>query len=328
MLSDRIQETPCDECRTPMNSHDDTVTKTCGWMLSLLLHGVSVGTAIVLAVDFSLIPREKRFLWNVSLIATPNPEAIVSNLPSAAAVADESRHMTPSAGSPRSQFPKGISLHASVATSPTGAMPSNSDVDPLPLPNRPDRDATHEHNRQFEGEIAADSASLISPTPQTLSQLTSSRTALTFPVSAPASAEIPAADMETLQRSVMASEPSIQKVSRVVHCPPIQYRDPIVSRAVQADYGWLADMLFTEVERIKRYPSIAKGNHWQGSVVLQAVIRADGGISDIVVAQTSGHAALDQDAVALLEQASPVMLKHQLGQSQVIVQIPIGYRLE
>lgn len=311
-----------------MNSHDDSVAKTCGWMLSLLLHGVSVGTAIVLAADFSLIPREKSFQWNVSLITALSPEAIISDLPSSAAAAEVSRHMTPDAGSPRSPFPKVTSHNAAAASSPTGAMPSDLRAHPLSNPNRPNRDATHEHNHASEAEVTTDIAPPEPPTPQEVPHVTSSRAALAVPVSAPASAEMPATDVETLQRSVMASEPSIRKVNRVVHRPPTQYRDPIVSRAVQADYGWLADMLYTEVERIKRYPSVAKSNRWQGNVVLQAVIHDDGGISDIVVAQTSGHAALDQDAVALLEHASPVTLKHQLGQSHVIVQIPIGYRLE
>ncbi len=53
-----------------------------------------------------------------------------------------------------------------------------------------------------------------------------------------------------------------------------------------------------------------------------------GYIGDIVVVQTSRHTTLDQDAVTLLEQASPVPLEHQLGQSHVIVYIPIGHRLE
>jgi hypothetical protein len=37
---------------------------------------------------------------------------------------------------------------------------------------------------------------------------------------------------------------------------------------------------------------------------------------------------LDRDAITLLEQVSPIRLEHSLGQPQVVVQIPIGYRLE
>lgn len=296
-------------------------------MLSLLLHGVSVGTAIVLAADFSLIPREKPFQWNVSILTTLSPEAIVSDRPSPAA-ADASRHMTPTADSDGPRHVAVVSRNVVDASSPTGARPPNLRSHTLPRRDQRDRDATPEHNLASGTEVGTDIAPPNPPITQETPHAAPSSAALAFPVSAPASAELPATEVEAPQRSVLASEPSIQKVNRVIHRPPIQYRDPIVSRAFQADYGWLADMLHTQVETHKRYPSVARSNRWQGNVVLQAAVHENGDISDIVVAQTSGHTALDQNAVALLEQASPVTLKHQLGQSHVIVQIPIGYRLE
>jgi protein TonB len=207
----------------------------------------------------------------------------------------------------------------------TAARPFNRLTHTLSRPDQSDRDALHEDHLKSEGKSRADTAPPNQPVTQTIGPAASSGA---FPVSSPASAALPATDVKSLQRSVLASEPSIQKVNRVIHRPPLQYRDQIVSRAFQADYGWLADMLHTKVETLKRYPYVAKSNRWQGNVVLQAAIHENGHISDILIVQTSGHAVLDQDAVMLLEQASPVTLEHQLNQASVIVHIPIGYRLE
>jgi protein TonB len=68
-------------------------------------------------------------------------------------------------------------------------------------------------------------------------------------------------------------------------------------------------------------------NRWEGKVVLRAVIRDTGELLDLQVAESSGHAVLDRDAMEVMRQASPITLKHALGQPQVVLQIPISYTL-
>ncbi|HEY7532603.1 MAG TPA: hypothetical protein VH681_07430, partial [Nitrospiraceae bacterium] len=53
-----------------------------GWIVSLLIHGLTLGAAIVLAADFSLIPKPRPFQWNVSLVAAPPPTSVISDDPS------------------------------------------------------------------------------------------------------------------------------------------------------------------------------------------------------------------------------------------------------
>ncbi|MGC3975760.1 MAG: TonB family protein [Nitrospira sp.] len=113
-----------------------------------------------------------------------------------------------------------------------------------------------------------------------------------------------------------------------MNLPVPQLRPTPISRQVQSDYGWLASLVTTEVEQIKRYPAQAKWHRWQGNVIVQAVIHEDGRISHIQVIDSLGHGTLDHDAVALLERISPVQLQYPLNQSSIIVHIPIGYRLE
>ncbi|MCC2643272.1 MAG: putative Protein TonB [Nitrospira sp.] len=199
-----------------MKFHEDTATKLCGWMLSLLLHGVSVGTAIVLAADFSLVPREKPFQWNVSMITTLSPEAIVSDLPSAAA-ADAPPHMTTTTDSAVPGDPMMDSQKSLGTGDSTAARPFNRLTHTLSRPDQSDRDALHEDHLKSEGKSRADTAPPNQPVTQTIGPAASSGA---FPVSSPASAALPATDVKSLQRSVLASEPSIQKVNRVIHRPP------------------------------------------------------------------------------------------------------------
>ena len=63
-------------------------------------------------------------------------------------------------------------------------------------------------------------------------------------------------------------------------------------------------------------------------MVLEAVIRHDGTILECLVAESSGHGLLDQDAISVLRKASPLVLKHPLGKEQITILVPIAYRLE
>jgi protein TonB len=98
--------------------------------------------------------------------------------------------------------------------------------------------------------------------------------------------------------------------------------------ATKADYSWLAEALWNRVEQLKRYPHLARMNRWEGMVVLQAVIRHDGQLVDLKVAESSGHAVLDQDAMEVMRKACPLDLKHPLGKPQVVVHVPIRYQLQ
>lgn len=58
------------------------------------------------------------------------------------------------------------------------------------------------------------------------------------------------------------------------------------------------------------------------------MIREDGHVIGLEVIESASHRILDKDVLAVVKQASPLKLKHPLGQLQVIVQVPISYKLE
>ncbi|MDF0643703.1 MAG: energy transducer TonB [Nitrospira sp.] len=129
------------------------------------------------------------------------------------------------------------------------------------------------------------------------------------------------------QPAVMPRESATQSDSPVVEEKTVQHR-VVQYRKVQADYGWLRDTLWNRIQELKRYPALARSNHWEGKVVVAAVIREDGTVVGLRIAESSGRPILDQEALSVMRQASPLTLKHPLGKPQVTILIPISYRLD
>lgn len=102
------------------------------------------------------------------------------------------------------------------------------------------------------------------------------------------------------------------------------------SAAVQAnqDFGWLMRTLWNRVAELKRYPHEARLNHWQGKVVVRAVIDEQGRLLEVTIATSSGHEALDRAAVEVIKRSCPLALQQPLGQSQIVLRVPIQFRLD
>jgi protein TonB len=147
-------------------------------------------------------------------------------------------------------------------------------------------------------------------------------------------APVISAESSVISKSVVET-PAQQQASPVVQEHAMVKEHPVARHmpvrpipATKTDYGWLAEALWHKVEQLKRYPAMARMNRWEGKVVLRAVIRDTGELVDLEVAESSGHAVLDRDALEVMKRASPITLKHSLGQSQVVLQIPISYKLK
>ena len=126
----------------------------------------------------------------------------------------------------------------------------------------------------------------------------------------------------------------VQDSPQQIPAPTVVTHLPVKERVLRAygqpqrDYGWLRDALWNRIEQLKRYPAQAKANHWEGKVVLEAVIRDDGTIIELKVAESSSYAVLDQEALTAVKKASPLSLKHPLGQPRITILVPISYKLD
>ena len=96
---------------------------------------------------------------------------------------------------------------------------------------------------------------------------------------------------------------------------------------VKVDHGWLAESLRRRLAEIKRYPSTARLNGWEGKVVLRAVIRADGHLSEVKVHRSSGYESLDNAAIEAIRLVCPLHMHQPLGTHEVAVYVPMVYSL-
>lgn len=100
------------------------------------------------------------------------------------------------------------------------------------------------------------------------------------------------------------------------------------SLSARPDFGWVAQALWQRLGQLKRYPYAARINRWEGTVVVRAVVKQDGDVADLVLEQSSGHEALDEDALELLRRVSPLPLQFELGRPELQIRVPITYKLE
>jgi len=97
--------------------------------------------------------------------------------------------------------------------------------------------------------------------------------------------------------------------------------------AVKVDHGWLAESLRRRLAEVKRYPSAARLNGWEGRVVLRAVIRADGHLSEVKVHRSSGHESLDNAAMEAVRMVCPLHMTKVMEIAEVAVYVPMVYSL-
>ncbi len=96
----------------------------------------------------------------------------------------------------------------------------------------------------------------------------------------------------------------------------------------KSDLRWLANTMHRRITERKRYPRAARDHHWEGKVVLRAVIGQDGHLAELSLQRSSGYDLLDQEAMDLVRQVCPLPLERTLGRPRVVMYVPITYALE
>lgn len=95
----------------------------------------------------------------------------------------------------------------------------------------------------------------------------------------------------------------------------------------------LRTTLIHDINHHFKYPQLAKMRNWEGIVLLDLQIENDGRISRITLAQSSGYALLDNNAIATLHRIGSVSGTQQwletdkTAQSNIELQLPVIYRL-
>ena len=260
-----------------------------GWMASVMLHLLGFGVAMFIMAKIDQPILLEPFHWDISMVESP-------------------AHTEPTQ-------PESVPVERVI-------QPPPSPVKPKP----PVRTATKPIVQEtppptpYEATVPIETTQVVKDVVTNVEPVTESP-------------PVESSESHVVTSQVVTTEPAIEQEKRVestesaVEQRAVQQR-LVQYRKTQADYGWLRDLLWKRIEELKRYPAQAKFNHWEGKVVVQAVIKADGTVGDVRVAESSGHALLDEEALVVMKKASPLTLKHQLEKSHITILVPISYRLD
>ena len=333
-------------------------SRSGGWLISLMLHGGLVVLAMQAVMEVKPHRQPETFRWDVALQPAPPPSPVAAEpIASQQPVLDPpqpkkpvSRPVSQPSPAPAPQIVERTAVVQTVqATQVTPRVVERSApqerqavvTEVQPVASQP----VHESVAvvaQAQEVVQQESQDIVQPVEAQLVTAQSSEAVVqqsAVSVETPTTAiEQPAvvaqAFVETASPveapTVSHSEPMDTIVSEptVVQQSSVAHREVRESAPAQADLGWLAESLWSRIEELKRYPRQARARRWEGKVVLEAVIRHDGTILECLIAESSGHGLLDQDAISVLRKASPLALKHPLGKEQITILVPIAYRLE
>ncbi|MEK6640173.1 MAG: TonB family protein [Nitrospirota bacterium] len=274
-----------------------------GWVVSGLFHGLALTVAIGLMTQVKPVVPKEVFTWDVAMV---EPQRIQKTVPTETKPTQEPATPTPRPVAPPPRKPQRVTQEVQTREVP-------------PVVQREIRQAI-ETNQQIQETVAVQPRTEIVPQVQEEQSTEVTQAATVEQQTEHVIAESP---------SSVVAESELTKPAESVPQEPAPQVAVASSPApvVKVDHGWLAELLRRRLAEIKRYPSTARLNGDEGKVVLRAVIRADGHLSEVKVHRSSGHEALDNAAIESIRLVCPLHMHQPLGTSEVAVYIPIVYSL-
>lgn len=337
-----------------MTLSPDSQYRVQGWVVSALFHSLALTVALGLMAQVKSVAPKEAFKWDVALI---EPQQIQESRPAEIKPTQEPAKPTPRPASPAPTRPQMVTqevqrrevtpvvqreirqvVETSQPIQQTVAVQTRTEA---VTPVREQQPAEVQQTTQAVVEsiapvvqqeaVTAEPAITAAPVQQVMTQPET-----TTAVSAH-SVEARAIETASVTRDPDLSPSPAPTAAAVDDAKPAE---PVVREsapqvamatrptpAVKADYGWLAESLRRRLAEIKRYPSAARLNGWEGKVVLRAVIRADGHLSEVKVHRSSGYEALDNAAVEAIQLVCPLHMTNAIGAAEVAVLVPMVYSL-
>lgn len=260
-----------------------------GWTVSVFLHLVGLAGVLLFMAEIEYPSSQDLFHWDIAMVESPTPS--------------ESQPTEPVVQPP---------------LPPVKPSPPVRQTKPVVAEQSPVRQ---------EVTVPVETTPMVKDVvanPEPVTEYAAVEATESEPVTSPSVVETP---VESAERPVIEQSAPVESIASRAEHRLVEHRQ-VRYRETRADYGWLRDLLWKRIEELKRYPRMARENHWEGRVVVQAVIKADGTVGALSVAESSGHALLDEEALVVMRKASPLTMKHQLGTAQITILVPISYRLE
>ena len=301
------------------NHPDHTRLQWQGWICSVVFHAVVGACALALVSGLKISVEPDPFNWHVVMVDIPQAQPSVDAL-------SEARPTPPK---PHVVEAQPVPAQPMVETVQRVAQPVR------PVPKIEPREPTTVNQTASVITLAiqpCETSTSVAPTATLESvvqeeQVVETHAEVTQQAAAPFVAEPPVIHQNTepvVQHTPV--EPNVETTARSQS--PVAEQAGAKTAPTKADYGWLVKALLGRLDQLKNYPQLARINHWEGKVVLRAVIRDDGQVLMIDVHESSGRSILDDDAIETLRRASPLKLDHPLGKPQVAILMPISYALQ
>jgi protein TonB len=262
-----------------------------GWVVSALFHGLALTVALGLMAQVKPVVPKEVFQWDVALV---EPQRIQETRQ-----AEITPHQEPAKPTPRPAAPAPIKPQMVTQEVQT-------------------REVTPVVQREIRQVVETSE-----PIQQTVAVQT--RTEAVTPVSEQQPAEVQQTTQPVVESISASDAKPAEPVAR--ESTPQVAMAPRPTPAVKADYSWLAESLRRRLAELKRYPSAARLNGWEGKVVLRAVIRADGHLVEVKVHRSSGYESLDNAAMEAIRLVCPMHLTNAMGSAEVAVYVPMVYSL-
>ena len=297
-----------------------------GWVVSGLFHGLALTVAIGLMTQVKPVLPQDTFKWDVALV---EPQQVHEASPAEVTPAQELAKPTPHPAVPAPTQPKKVTpvVQHEIRRSVKTIQPIEQTV-----AVQPKVETVAPVLEQQPSEVQQIEQSVVEPVPPVMQQEVATQPVIT---------ETPVQPVEAPTIKTASVTPDLNPPAPPVTATAVTHdAEPVVkesalqtamaaspSSVVKVDHGWLAELLRRRLAEIKRYPSTARLNGDEGKVVLRAVIRADGHLSEVKVHRSSGHEALDNAALESIRLVCPLHMHQPLGTSEVAVYIPIVYSL-
>ena len=285
-----------------------------GWVVSALFHGLALTVALGLMAQVKPVVPKEVFQWDVALV---EPQRIQETRQAEITPTQEPAKPTPHPVTPAPSQPKMVTREAQprkvtpvVQHEIRQVVETSQPIEQTVAVQPKAETVTPPVIEQQPSEVQQTEQSIDEPvTPIVQHEAVTAELAST-----PAPTTAAANDAKPAEPVVRESTPQVAMATRP-------------TPAIKVDHGWLAESLRRRLAELKRYPSVARLNGWEGKVVLRAVIRADGHLSEVKVHRSSGYEALDNAAMEAIRLVCPLHMHQPLGTPEVAVYVPIVYSL-
>jgi protein TonB len=288
-----------------------------GWVASAVFHSIALAVALGLMAQAKHIAMKEPFKWDIALVEPQLVQEMrqADVTPTQEPVKPMVRPIVPAPRNPkmvrqdvqpreamqvREQPPTEVQQPQKTVVEPVAPVMQQEAITPEPVIS-----------------AAPMQQAVAEPiTTEALAHPIEAHTTETAPVTHnPDSSVPPAANGSDAKSSESVAKESAPQTLMATHSAP----------AVKVNDNWLGESLGRRLAELKRYPNSARLNGWEGKVVLRAVIRADGHLSEVKIHRSSGHEALDNAAIETVRLACPLHMHRPLSKPEVAILVPIVY---